>query len=64
LDSNVVLCDAQSCVGSHAAQPVPGGGTINLVSVAITGYEFDSLVEFVIPDTVFNGISATMRAQL
>jgi Flp pilus assembly protein TadG len=64
LDSNVVLCDAMSCAGSHAAQLVPGGGTINLVSVTISGYDYDSLVEFVIPDMIFNSISVTMRAQL
>jgi TadE-like protein len=64
LDSDVVLCDAQSCAGTHAAQPMPGGGTINLVSVTITGYDYDSLVEFVIPDMIFNSISVTMRAQL
>jgi Flp pilus assembly protein TadG len=62
-DSDVVLCDALSCAGSHAAQMV-GAGAINLVSVTITGYDYDSLVEFVIPDMAFNGISATMRAQL
>jgi hypothetical protein len=64
LDSNVVLCDALSCTGSHAAQAVAGAGAINLVSVSITGYDYDSVVEFVIPDMDFNAISVTMRAQL
>ena len=59
----VSLCDAMSCPGSHAAQPT-GSGAVNLVTVTITGYSYNSLVEFVMPDLNFNNISATMRAQL
>ena len=63
--SNVQLCDASpgSCPSTHAAQET-GEGSINLVSVTITGYAFDSMVEYVMPDLNFNAISATMRAQL
>jgi Flp pilus assembly protein TadG len=61
--SGVSLCDAQSCAGTHAAQPT-GSGAVNLVTVTIVGYSYNSLVELVMPDLNFNNISATMRAQL
>lgn len=60
--SNVQICDAIGCL-SHAAQPT-GAGVINLVTVTIVGYSYNSLVEFVMPDLNFNDIAATMRAQL
>jgi Flp pilus assembly protein TadG len=59
----VTLCDAISCPGTHAAQPT-GSGAVNLVTVTIVGYSYNSVVEFVMPDLNFNNISATMRAQL
>jgi len=59
----VNLCDAISCAGTHAAQAT-GSGAVNLVTVTISGYSYNSLVEFVMPDLNFNNISATMRAQL
>lgn len=59
----VNLCDAISCPGTHAAQPT-GSGAVNLVTVTIVGYSYNSVVEFVMPDLNFNNISATMRAQL
>lgn len=59
----VTLCDAVACAGTHAAQPT-GSGAVNLVSVSINAYSYNSLVEFVMPDLNFNSISATMRAQL
>lgn len=60
---NIDLCDALLCTATHASQVV-GSGTINLVSATITGYAYNSLVGFVIPDLNFNNITATMRAQL
>jgi Flp pilus assembly protein TadG len=59
----VTLCDALSCPVSHAAQAT-GSGAVNLVTVTIGNYSYNSVVEFVMPDLNFNNISATMRAQL
>ena len=59
----VVLCDASLCAGTHANQST-GLGSVNLVTVSIQGYAYNSLVQFVIPNMTFNSISATMRAQL
>jgi len=59
----VQICDALSCPGTHAAQPT-GLGSVNLVTVGIQGYAYNSLVEFVVPDMTFNNIAATLRAQL
>ncbi|MCK2128094.1 hypothetical protein MX652_15520 [Thauera aromatica] len=41
-----------------------GTGTINTVTVAISGYPYNSVVEFVMPDLTFGNISITMRSQL
>ena len=41
-----------------------GTGTINTVTVRITGYPYNSVVEFVMPDLTFNNIAVTMRSQL
>ncbi len=60
---NVYICDAVSCPTTHATEPT-GLGTINLVTVGISGYVFNSAVEFVIPSLTFNNISVTMRGQL
>jgi Flp pilus assembly protein TadG len=62
--SNVDFCDAQKCAASHSAQAVAGAGSINLVTVSITGYEYKTAISLVIPDLDFNSISVTMRAQL
>ena len=64
-EGNVILRDALSAPGTHAAQAT-GSGVVNLVSVTIVGYRFRSAVAFdVIPATIdFNNISVTMRAQL
>ena len=59
----VQICDALSCPSTHAAQPT-GLGSVNLVTVGIQGYAYNSLVEFVVPDMTFNNIAATLRAQL
>lgn len=61
--SMVVLCDAISCPSSHLSQAT-GAGVINLVSASIQGYEFFSVVTYVIPDLDFNSITVMMRAQL
>jgi Flp pilus assembly protein TadG len=58
----IALCDSLSCA-DHAAQAT-GSGVVNLVSVSVVGYSFNSVVEFVIPDLNFNSIRSTMRAQL
>lgn len=63
----VSICDASSLnppCPPHANQST-GLGAINLVTVSIQGYAFNSLVKFVIPDDFhFNNISVTLRAQL
>lgn len=60
----VQTCDAvRTCAGIDTATAT-GSGTINLVVVRITGYPFDSMVEFVMPDIAFNNIAVTMRSQL
>ena len=60
----VSICDASLCPPTHANQ-LTGLGSINLVTVSIPSYAFDSLVKFVIPDDFhFNNISVTLRAQL
>lgn len=59
----VTICDASLCPTTHANQ-LTGLGSINLVTVGIQNYAFDSVVEFVIPDMTFNNISSTLRAQL
>ena len=59
----VRICDALLCPPTHANQ-LTGLGSINLVTVSIQNYAFDSVVEFVIPDMTFNNISTTLRAQL
>lgn len=60
----VNICDATTCPGTHAAVPT-GSGTVNLVTVSISGYVYSSIVTFVAPATMnFNDISVTMRANL
>lgn len=59
----VTICDATVCPGTHANLST-GLGSVNLVTVSIQGYPYNSLVEFVIPDLTFNNISFTMRSQL
>lgn len=57
----VQICDALACPGTHATQPT-GLGSINLVTVGITGYAYDSVVELAMPDLGFGDIAATLRA--
>ena len=60
----VNICDAAACPGTHAAVPT-GSGSVNLVTVSISGYVYTSIVTFVAPATLnFNDISVTMRGNL
>jgi Flp pilus assembly protein TadG len=59
----VTICDATLCPGTHANQ-LTGLGSVNLVTAGIQSYSYTSAVAFVIPNMVFNNISATLRAQL
>jgi Flp pilus assembly protein TadG len=62
----VNICDAASCPATHATQPMNGGsGTIDLVTVSINGYVYNSIITYVAPATLnFNNISVTMRGDL
>lgn len=66
----VVICDALACPATHANQAT-GLGVVNLASVTIEGYVFDSLLDIALPgsgaalvDRRFPAIGATMRAPL
>jgi hypothetical protein len=68
----VSICDASvtACAATHALVPT-GSGTVNLVTVTISGFEFKSLINFPIgglnagaPDITFGDISNTMRQAL
>jgi Flp pilus assembly protein TadG len=61
--ANVVVCDPTSCAGTHAGVAT-GSGVINLVSVSINNYVYNSIVTYVAPATLnFSNISTTMRTQ-
>ena len=60
--ANVSICDAVACAGTHDNQPTTAG-TIDLMTVTIQNYAYDSVMEFVMPDLNFNNISVTMRSQ-
>ena len=50
--------------GTHAGVAT-GSGVVNLVTVSIAGYVYNSIVTYVAPATLnFNTISVTMRANL
>lgn len=66
----VEICDATNCTATHALVST-GSGAVNLVTVIITNYEFQSLINFPIgglsvgaPDITFGDISNTMRQAL
>jgi Flp pilus assembly protein TadG len=62
--SMVNICTAALCPGTHQNVPT-GSGVINLVTVSINGYVYNSIVTYVAPETLnFNNISVTMRANL
>lgn len=68
LDTNMVtICDSQNCAATHANVPTTSG-VVNVVTVTIRGYQFESVVSFNIgglsvglPNTTFGDISTTMR---
>ena len=62
---NVVVKDSSTHPGTHALQPVStGGGAVtgvaNLVTVEVSGFQFDSLLSFAMPDITFGPIGTTM----
>jgi len=60
----VQTCDTiLSCAGVENTLTT-GTGTINTVTVLISGYPYNSVVEFVMPDLTFGNIAITMRSQL
>lgn len=59
----VTICDSATCPATHQAQPT-GSGSVNLVTVTVTGFPFTSLVPFIVPNLTFNDISTTMRQVL
>lgn len=68
--SMVSVCDSVSCPTTHAAVQT-GSGVVNLVTVTVHGYEFESVVSFNIggltvglPNVTFGDISTTMRQVL
>lgn len=68
--SMVSVCDSVSCPSTHAAVAT-GSGVVNLVTVVISGYQFESAVSFNIggltiglPNITFGDISTTMRQVL
>jgi Flp pilus assembly protein TadG len=62
--SRIDICDAVSCPATHASVST-GTGAVNLVTVRITGYTYNSIVTYVAPATLnFNDISVTMRSHL
>ncbi len=57
----VTVCTSATC-GNHLNQPT-GSGVINLVSVSINGYQYESIVTYVAPAVVnFSNIATTMRS--
>jgi Flp pilus assembly protein TadG len=63
----VSVCDATSCAGTHAAQAT-GHGSVNLVTVTVTGFTYNSLFNFSFggftfgaPNITYDPISVTMR---
>ncbi len=63
----VSVCDRSNCA-DHNLQPVVSGGAIlgqvNLVTVSVTGFRFNSLVPFVMPSITFGPIRSTMEQVL
>lgn len=58
--TNVQIADMKSSPATHASQDT-GSGLVNLVTVTITNYQFQSLVPSLMPNITFGNISATMR---
>ncbi|MFL6660933.1 MAG: TadE/TadG family type IV pilus assembly protein [Rhizobacter sp.] len=61
--SLVSIKDAASDPSTHAMQrtlPAPNGSLVNLVTVTIAGFQFQSLASAVVPSFTMDTISATM----
>lgn len=65
--ARIVICDAGNCPSTHNSQPT-GSGTANLVTVTITGYTFQTPLNFTMsgltigaPDITYDPIQNTMR---
>lgn len=68
-DATVDICDASNCA-SHSLVST-GSGAVNLVTVTISGYQFQSIINFPLaglnigaPNITFSDISNTMRQAL
>jgi hypothetical protein len=66
----VAICDATNCFATHALA-LTGSGAVNLVTVTVSGYQFQSLINFPVgglsigaPNITFSDISNTMRQAL
>lgn len=61
--AKVSICDASNCANAKQ-QPFPPTGTVlghvNLVTVTITGVQFQSLATWILPNITFDAIHATM----
>lgn len=61
----IAVKDSSTNPGTHALQPISVGsgpvtGVANLVTVEVSGFQFESLVSFVVPDITFGTIGTTM----
>lgn len=62
--SMVTVCDRTNCPDHNLQDVLYGGSTfgqINLVTMTVTGFQFTSLVPFVMPSITFGPIRATME---
>ncbi|MDD5329659.1 MAG: TadE/TadG family type IV pilus assembly protein [Sulfuricella sp.] len=63
--SMVAICDATTAPSENCPLAYngvsTGSGAVNLVTVSINGFQFTSLVSFVVPSVTFGPISTTMR---
>lgn len=64
-EDDVLVRDSSTNPATHALQPVSVGGgaptgVANLVTVEVGGFQFVSLVSFVVPDIQFGTIGTTM----
>lgn len=63
-ESMVSICDRTNCADHNLVDVEYGGakfGQVNLVTVTVTGFQFTSLVPFVMPSITFGPIRATME---
>lgn len=51
-------------IKNSALQEIPGGGLANLVTVEVVGFQFKTLVSFVVSDIAFGSIGTTMFGPL